>query len=102
LSSAAVVRGNLQSSTVTITDREKALYEVAESPSDERRSMDDQRMTLSVDEAARMLGISRGFAYRAAREGKLPTVRVGHRVLVPRRSLDAFLAAGKGVGQDDK
>lgn len=64
--------------------------------------MQNEKLVLTIDETAQRLGLSRGFAYRAAREGKLPTVRVGHRVLVPRKALEEFLAAGKGVGQDDK
>ena len=38
---------------------------------------------VSVTEAARLLGLSRRSAYRAAAAGELPTVRIGGRILVP-------------------
>ena len=48
-------------------------------------------LTVSVEEAARMLGISRGAAYTHARDGSLPTLRLGKRLLVPRAALDKLL-----------
>ena len=39
--------------------------------------------TISIEEAALMLGISRSAAYRAAKAGQLVTFRVGRRRLVP-------------------
>lgn len=53
--------------------------------------MDEEKLTLKVDEAAKLLGISRGLAYEMAREGKLPTIRFGRRLLVPRRALYRLL-----------
>jgi excisionase family DNA binding protein len=49
------------------------------------------RQTLSVPEAAAILGISRGAAYNAARSGALPVVRFGGRILVPRAKLDELI-----------
>jgi len=42
---------------------------------------------LTVEEAARVLRISRGSAYEAARTGALPTVRLGRTLRVPRSRL---------------
>lgn len=39
--------------------------------------------TISVEQAAVVLGISRRSAYRAAAIGELPTLRLGRRLLVP-------------------
>ena len=39
--------------------------------------------TVTVPQAARFLGISRGSGYEAARTGDLPTIRMGRRLLVP-------------------
>ena len=39
-------------------------------------------LTISVEEAARLLGISRGLAYEAARRGEIPTI-ARRRLLVP-------------------
>jgi len=41
------------------------------------------RLTLSIDEAAELVGISRTTAYELAQSGELPTVRLGRRILVP-------------------
>ena len=46
---------------------------------------------LTVDEAASYLRISRGLAFAAVRDGSLPSVRIGRRILVPRRQLEALL-----------
>lgn len=48
-------------------------------------------LTLTVPEAADLLGISRGAGYDAARRGELPTVRIGRRYLVPRKALIQLL-----------
>lgn len=48
--------------------------------------------TVSVEEAAAVLGIGRGLAYQLARTGQLPGVlRLGRRLVVSRRALEAAL-----------
>lgn len=49
------------------------------------------RLTLTVEEAAHLLGISRGLAYELARSGKLPVIRLGRRLLIPRIALERML-----------
>ena len=51
-----------------------------------------ERLTLTVEEAAALIGISRAFAYEAVRRGEIPSIRIGRRVLVPRAALDRLLA----------
>jgi excisionase family DNA binding protein len=51
-------------------------------------------LTLSVEDAARLLGISRGLAYEAARRGELPVIRLGRRLLVPRARLLELVGEG--------
>jgi excisionase family DNA binding protein len=46
---------------------------------------------LTVEEAGRLLRISRQSAYQAARTGELPTIRIGRRLLVPRAKLAELL-----------
>lgn len=46
---------------------------------------------ISVEEAGKMLGLSRGSAYQAAAAGEIPTIRIGRRLLVPRARLEALL-----------
>jgi excisionase family DNA binding protein len=48
---------------------------------------DDGRLTWTVTEAARLLGISRASAYEAAHRGELPVRVIGRRMLVPRVAL---------------
>ena len=50
-------------------------------------------LTLSIEDAAVVLGISRGLAYEAARRGELPTIKFGHRLLVPRARLLELVGA---------
>lgn len=57
--------------------------------------MDNSRLTLTVNEAAKMLGISRGLAYEMVKTGKIPSVHFGKRILVPRRALERLLAEPK-------
>lgn len=50
-----------------------------------------ERLTVTVEEAGEMLGISRGLAYELVRRGELPHVRLGRRIVVPVRSLLAMV-----------
>jgi excisionase family DNA binding protein len=50
-----------------------------------------ERLTVTVEEAGEMLGISRGLAYELVRRGELPHVRLGRRIVVPMRSLLAMV-----------
>lgn len=47
--------------------------------------------TLTVDEAAKILGISRNLAYELVRLGQIPSVRLGRRIVVPRAALERLL-----------
>ena len=51
----------------------------------------DECLTLTVAEAATRLGISRALAYELVAQGRLPHVRLGRRIVVPRRALDAIV-----------
>ena len=53
--------------------------------------MTDNRMTVTVEEAAEILGISRAFAYTLVRKEELPCVRLGRRLVIPRRALERLL-----------
>jgi excisionase family DNA binding protein len=48
-------------------------------------------LTMSVPEAANVLGISRAFAYALVSRGDLPSLRLGRRVVVPRRALEQLV-----------
>ena len=51
-----------------------------------------QPLTLTVSEAAKVLGISRTTAYECVRTGQLPAVRLGRRLVIPRAAITALLA----------
>ncbi len=50
------------------------------------------KLAFRVDEAVFSGGISRSGIYRAIKDGRLRTVKVGGRRLIPRAALEAFLA----------
>ncbi|MGP4914691.1 helix-turn-helix domain-containing protein [Brachybacterium tyrofermentans] len=47
--------------------------------------------TMKVEEAGQMLGIGRNQAYEAVRRGEIPSLKIGGRILVPRRRLMALI-----------
>ena len=51
-----------------------------------------ERQTVTVEEAAQVLGISRSTAYEAVRRGELPVIRIGRRYVVPRLALERMLS----------
>jgi excisionase family DNA binding protein len=53
--------------------------------------MSEERLTYAVDEAGKLLGLSRNTAYTLAKTGQLPTVRLGRRLLVPKAALERLL-----------
>jgi excisionase family DNA binding protein len=60
----------------------------------------DRPRTLTVEQAARELGIGRTLAFEMARTGRLPVIRFGRRVLIPRAALDRMLAGDIPAGHD--
>lgn len=57
-----------------------------------------ERLTYTIEEAARLLGISRGSAYEAVRRGELPVLKIGKRLLVPRAVLERILTDPQSAG----
>lgn len=52
--------------------------------------------TIAVEEAGRLLGLSRTSAYGAAARGELPTIRLNGRLHVPTARLRALLGVDDG------
>lgn len=50
--------------------------------------------TVTVAEAAQLLGVSSDLVYDCVQEGSLPSIRLGSRVLIPRQGLERLLAKG--------
>ena len=66
------------------TDEDREIHVAKEVPISER-------LALSVEEAGALLGISRDLAYDLVARRELPSVRLGRRLVVPRRSLEEAL-----------
>jgi excisionase family DNA binding protein len=58
----------------------------------DRAGGEPRRLTLTVEEAAELLGISRALAYEAVRRGEIPSLRIGRRILVPRSGFARMFA----------
>ncbi len=62
-------------------------------------------LTLSVDAAAKILGISRGLAYSMIHEKRIPALYFGRCIRVPKAALESMLSAqgtdgnGKNITQ---
>ncbi len=54
----------------------------------------DKRLALTVAEAGALLGISRALAYELVARGELPSLRLGRRLVVPKRALLELLGLG--------
>ena len=59
--------------------------------------MQTERATYTVDEAAKLLGIGRNLCYEKVKTGEIPVIRIGRRLLVPRRALEKLLEQGQAV-----
>ena len=57
--------------------------------------MSADELTMAIPEVAKALGISRGLAYQLAREGTIPVIRLGKRLVVPKLALQKLLS-GEG------
>ena len=59
------------------------------------RSLEDLPLTLTVEEASQILRVGRNTAYELVRCGKLPSVRVGKQIRIPRQALLDYLSQQK-------
>ncbi len=57
--------------------------------------MAEEKLTYTVEECARLLGIGRQLAYSKVKTGEIPVVKIGRRLLVPRKALDKLLEQGQ-------
>ena len=55
------------------------------------RPVSDDSLCYTVPEAAKKLGVCRNFGYELARTGKIPILRFGKRMLVPKAAFDKML-----------
>jgi len=50
-----------------------------------------EQLVVNVEEAGRLLNLSRATAFKYANDGTIPTIRIGRRLLVPKSRLSALL-----------
>jgi excisionase family DNA binding protein len=60
----------------------------------------DEKLVLSVEEARKMLGLSRGLTYEAIRNGEIPSIRIGRRILIPKAALERKLGVSGTASPD--
>lgn len=53
--------------------------------------MEQVKQVYTIDEAAKMLGVSRGTAYECVKTGELPHIKLGRRIVVPMAAFERFL-----------
>ena len=51
----------------------------------------DGRDSFTIEEAGQILKLNRWTAYYSAKKGRIPTIRIGHRLRVPRFALERLL-----------
>ena len=61
--------------------------------------MEEEKLTLTIEETAKLLGIGRNLAYDRVKTGEIPVIKIGRRLLVPRRALEKLLEQGQAVNQ---
>jgi len=54
----------------------------------------EERKALSPEETAQALGLGIDLTRRKIREGVIPSMRIGGRIIVPKKQLDTFLEGG--------
>jgi len=53
--------------------------------------MADEKLTLSVMECAKILGIGRNLCYTLCKKGQIPVLKCGRRLVIPRAALEKLL-----------
>lgn len=61
--------------------------------------LDELPLLLTVEEAARVMRLSRNGAYNSVAEGAIPSIRIGRSIRIPRDALATAL--GLGLAADD-
>ena len=57
------------------------------------------RKTLTVEEAAKWLGLGRTSAFEAVHRGDIPHIRIGKRILIPVAALERMMEGARTTGE---
>lgn len=60
--------------------------------SNRHKASPPRRQTYTVEEAGALLGLGRNSAFKAVRDGNIPAIRIGRRLLVPRVAIERMLS----------
>ena len=83
--------GDMQSSEARRPDVARNSGSPVTETSEEEPDPSGERLAYSVDEAARLTGLSRDLLYDQMRRGNLRYVKIGRRRLITRQHLEQFL-----------
>ena len=64
-----------------------------------QQSSPGTKMTLSVREAAELIGISRPTMYQLIRENQIPSIHAGKKIVIARQTLLDWLSKGENNGK---
>jgi len=64
--------------------------------------LSNEPLTMSIREAAKILGVSRSSAYTAVHTGQIPSIRFGSRILIPRVALEKMLSEAVSHGPEHR
>lgn len=59
-----------------------------------KENQETEDKVLTVDAAARILGVSRPTAFKAIHNNEIPSIKIGHRILIPKSALNKYLETG--------
>ena len=62
-----------------------------------KRSTANERKSYTVKEAAKIAGFGVVAMYKGIREGTVPHIRMGRRIMIPRTALDRWLDTAGGA-----
>lgn len=93
-----LVEALVETGSSNVVIREIEAEPASEPPPCGRQALQrSERTTISVEEAGKYLGIGRAAAYLAVKNGELPSLRLGSRILVPVWALLELLAGRSAV-----
>ncbi len=56
------------------------------------RENTETKMVYTVDEVAEVLGLSRNTVYEAVHRKEIPSIKIGRRIIIPKRALEEALS----------
>ena len=60
-----------------------------------------EKLTLNVEEMGELLGVSRQTAYNLIHRADFPVLRIGKRILIPKKQLEAWMDRQLGGDGDE-